>query len=201
MRILTTRMKVNGISVELPFVGWFAKALRLIPHPAIQSIFRDNDILFEYGKNLLSSTKASETSSNIFATMAAEAEKGERLTNEDVQLEASALIVAGSDTTAMTLTYLVYAVLSRPTLQRELEQEVATLGDNYTDAELEKLPLLRATIEETLRLYGAAPGSLPRMVPPGGATMGGVFLPEGTTVSTQAYSLHRDPNLFPSPYE
>ena len=45
--------------------------------------------------------------------------------------------------------------------------------------------------------YGAAPGGLPRMVPPGGADMGGYFLPEGTTVQTQAYSFHRDPELWP----
>ena len=55
----------------------------------------------------------------------------------------------------------------------------------------------REVIEETLRLYPAVPSGLPRVVPPEGATFRGVWLPGGTTVLTQAYSLHRDPVAFP----
>jgi cytochrome P450 len=36
------------------------------------------------------------------------------LSTSSVQAEASNLIVAGSDTTAMTLTYLIYAILKQP---------------------------------------------------------------------------------------
>jgi cytochrome P450 len=118
-----------------------------------------------------------------------------------VHLEASGLIIAGTDTTSVTLTYLVWAVLSQPTLQAELEHEVAALTSDYGDTDLEKLPLLNAVIEETLRLYGAAPAGLPRSVPPGGVTIDGQVIPAGTTVTTQAYTYHRDPELFPRPLE
>ncbi|KAL0254661.1 hypothetical protein SLS55_010141 [Diplodia seriata] len=111
------------------------------------------------------------------------------------------LIFAGSGTTANTLTFLNYAVLSRPALQQALEEELSTLQEGYSDADLEQLPLLNAIINETLRLYCAVPGSLPRVVPAGGATIGGYFIPEGTTVSTQAYTLHRDENLWDNAQE
>lgn len=199
MRLLVTRLKVSGISAELPFIRTMGQFLKFLPVEAFRELFSREDVLLEHGKKLLGSVRTSEESSTIFANIAAEAEKGEKLEDIDVQVEASGLIVAGTDTTAVTITYLVWAVLSRPALQHDLEQEVASLPEVYTDADLEKLPLLTAVIEETLRLYGAAPGSLPRAVPHGGAQIGGVFVPGGTTVCTQAYSIHRDPGLFPNP--
>ncbi|KAK3068759.1 hypothetical protein LTR53_013422 [Teratosphaeriaceae sp. CCFEE 6253] len=131
--------------------------------------------------------------------MMAEAGKGERLDDRDVEIEATNLIVAGTDTTAVSLTYLVYAVLSDPALQRGLVAEVSGLPETYSDANLESLPVLSAVIEETLRLYGAAPGMLPRAVPPSGIALGDFFLPPGTTATTQSYSMHRDASLFPDP--
>ena len=92
------------------------------------------------------------------------------------------MIFAGSGTTANTLTYLVYAVLQRPELHKQIEQEASQLSENFNDADLENLPILNAALQETLRLYCAVPGTLPRVVPQGGATIGGYFIPEGITV-------------------
>ncbi len=116
-----------------------------------------------------------------------------------VNLEAKNLIVAGSDTTAITLTYLTWAVLRQPDIRKTLEDEVNALGSDFTEANLEELPFLNAVIEESLRLYGAAPGTMPRQTPPGGATFCGYYIPSNTTVSTQAFTIHRDPSLFEDP--
>lgn len=201
MRTITSRISVRGIGVELPVVTAVGKVLKHIPITTIQDFFGPNDVLYEYGRKYLDSIKASETSSNIFSNIAAEGEAGEKLSMDDVHLEASGLIIAGTDTTAVTLTYLVWAVLSQPALQKELEQEVAALSDDFGETDVEKLPLLNAVIEETLRLYGAAPAGLPRSVPPGGVTIDNQVIPAGTTVTTQAYTYHRDPALFPRPLE
>lgn len=201
MRVVTTRLIVTGISVELPWIKAIAGVLTLLPIPALRDMFSPNDALYEHGRKFLHSIQASESSSNIFSNIAAEAEKGEKLSMDDVHLEASGLIIAGTDTTSTTLTYLTWAVLSRPTLQRDLEQEVSQLPGDYTDTDLEKLPLLNAVIEESLRLYGAAPSGLPRAVPPGGTSIAGHFINAGTTVTTQAYTYHRDASLFPDPDE
>ena len=60
-----------------------------------------------------------------------------------------------------------------------------------------------------MRIYGAAPSLLERVVPSraGGSVSGldedfdmmGYALPPGTVVSTQAWSMHRDAKVFPSP--
>lgn len=197
MRIVTLQMKINGVGAELPIIRVVGPILRHLPFQWAQDTFGSNDYLYAHGATFLSSIRANNSSSNIFANAAAAAEKGESIDDADVRVEAAGLLVAGTDTTAISLTYLVYAVLSQPALQRDLEAEVANLHDGYTDADLEKLPLLAAIISESLRLYGAAPGGLPRLVPQGGVDMNGYYLPEGTTVQTQAYSFHRDPELWP----
>lgn len=147
---------------------------------------------------------ANAHASNLFAKVLDQAEKpNATLTDDDIAVEAGSFMVAGTDTTSNTLTYLIWAVLSRPELQRALEDEVAGLGGGQdrtlTDARLEELPLLGAIVEETLRLYGAAPMPLPRIVPEGGVRLGEYFLPAGTNVATQAYTMHRDPEIYRDP--
>lgn len=193
---------VNGISQELPWIkaaGWL---LKYIPMGNLRNPFRDHNALQEQAGQLVESLKDGNSGTkNIFTDVAAAAEKGEKLSLKDVPVESVGLLIASTDTTAITLAFLIWAVLSRPDLRRELEDEVDTLSDEFTEADVEKLPLLNAVIEETLRLYGAAPANLPRMVPEGGATLCGYYLPQGTTVHTQAYSFHRDADFFPIPEE
>ena len=141
-------------------------------------------------------------SMNLFGQMLAASDDYEKasLTDKAVQDEAGNLIVAGSDTTAITLTYLVWAVLKQPALQLSLEEEISQLSVELSLAELEGAQLLNSIIEETLRLYGAAPGALPRTVPEQGWSINGYPIPAGTEVSTQAYTLHRDFRVFQDPH-
>lgn len=200
IRTLTKALTANGIAAELPLLRMIGKKL---PFQATNELFNTNEILSSYAKTAVRNLKSTHgnSSRNIFSNIQAAAEKGEMLQDEDVEAETMALFVAGTDTTAISLTYLVWAVLTRPELRRQVEGEVAALPEEYADADVEKLPLVNAVIEETLRLYGAAPGALPRVVPPGGRDMGGYFIPQGTCATTHAYSAHRDPDLFPQPEE
>lgn len=126
----------------------------------------------------------------------ADGQEKTEITDIAVRTEAGNLIVAGSDTTAVTLTYLIWAVLKQPQLQASLELEVSDLSPDLTSEELKNAPLLNSVLEETLRLYGAAPGALPRVVPEKGLSVCGYFIPSGIVVSTQAYTLHRDSTIF-----
>ena len=162
IEILQYAMQGGGIGAELPLVRIVGSRL---PFRSARQMFGDGSYLYDFGRVAIKNMKASHGSQNIFANMMAESEKGEYLSEEDVIAEATALIVAGTDTTAVTLTYLVWAVLSRSDLQRAVEEEVGKLKPEFNEADVEQLPLLNAVIEETLRLYGAAPGMLPRMVP------------------------------------
>lgn len=123
----------------------------------------------------------------------------EKVSFQEILVNAQAFIVAGSDTTAHSLTYLFWSVCQRPELRDALVKELRTLPEEFTEHDLRDLLFLNQCIEETLRLYSAAPAELPRIVPPGGAELGSYWLPGGTTVSAQAYTMHRDPDVFPNP--
>jgi len=45
------------------------------------------------------------------------------------------------------------------------------------------------------------PGTIPRLVPKGGITWAGHYLPEGASVSMAIRSVHDNPDLFPHPDE
>ena len=198
IRVLQAALKGGGIGAELP---WIRAILKFVPLKALQETFRGNDFLLKYGLESRQMSEASGDDRTIFASANKEAqESGGAMDELDVLTEAQNLLVAGSDTTAVTLTYLVWAVLKHPYWQTELEREVGALPESYGEGDLETLPILNAIIEETLRLYGAAPGGLPRIVPRGGTQLGQYMVPEGTIVTTQSYTLHRDPTQFPDPY-
>ncbi|KAH9922031.1 cytochrome P450 [Amylocystis lapponica] len=106
--------------------------------------------------------------------------------------------VAGIDTTGDALCFLLHH-LSLPSslaIQEKLRHElVECAGDPIDD-----LPYLEAVVKEGLRCFTPIPMSLPRKVPHGGSVIDGVYLPEDTIVSCQAYTLHRfDTAVFPNP--
>ncbi|KAF2712854.1 cytochrome protein [Pleomassaria siparia CBS 279.74] len=123
----------------------------------------------------------------------------EGLSQEEIVNSAEVYIIAGSDTTAHTLTYLIWAVCRDREVKRRLVEEVAGLEEAYTNEDLKRLLYLGQVLDETLRLFCAAPSGLPRDVPDGGCDVDGYWMPGGTTVSTQAYSMHRDTAIFPEP--
>lgn len=113
--------------------------------------------------------------------------------------EAQNILIAGTDTTVVSLTYLIWVILKHPDINVKLQAELATLPEGWSIDNLTELPFLNKIVNEALRLWGAGPGSLPRQVPPGGAHLGGHYIPSGFEVSTQAWSLHHNGDIFPDP--
>lgn len=116
----------------------------------------------------------------------------------DVAAECLDHMAAGIDTTGDGLCFLMWE-LSQPSsmrYQRRLQDELRA----NPGAGLDRLPFLEAVIMEALRVFPPIPMSLPRHVPRGGRAIDGYFLPQGTIVSCQAYSVHRiDQAVFPDP--
>lgn len=125
-------------------------------------------------------------------------EKGTVLDRVDMAAECLDHMAAGIDTTGDALCFLMWE-LSQPRslqYQHRLQEEM----QKGRDAPLDELPFLDAIINEGLRCFPAIPMSLPRIVPAGGRTIDGYFFPENTTVSCQAFSMHRINNdVFPEP--
>ncbi len=77
--------------------------------------------------------------------------------------EAATIFMAGHETTATTLTWAWYCLANAPWVSEAVHQEIeAACGDRSpTLADLPQLPMCRAVIQETLRLYPPVP-LLPR---------------------------------------
>lgn len=132
-------------------------------------------------------------------------------------------LLAGHETSGITLIYLMHELSRQPSLQVKLREELLTLSPPLTypktysanpstevDASncptnprsIDALPLLDAMLQETLRLYAPAPGPLPRVTPFSSTPTtieGHHNIPGGVRISSSAYSLHRNAGVFPEP--
>ncbi|GJC87166.1 cytochrome P450 monooxygenase hmp1 [Colletotrichum liriopes] len=114
---------------------------------------------------------------------------------------AMGLTLAGYQTTATTLAATFYHILRYPDaysrLCAELRSNIAGEGD-ITGERLAKLPFLNACIRETLRLLPPANGKTAQRTAPS-CTIAGLYIPAGTTVSADLYTIQRSPENFADP--
>lgn len=108
----------------------------------------------------------------------------EPLADNDIIIEITNLIFAGTDTTGNTFSYMFWELAKNPEWQGRLRDELSTIQfDNVPDyQDVMKLPVLDALIHETLRFWPASPASLPRVTPKGGRTIDGVKVPENVSI-------------------
>ena len=115
-------------------------------------------------EQVIADRKAGKTGGNgkvdmLDLLMQAVDEKGVRLTDAEVRDEAMVLVLAGHETTANLVSYLLWKLMTTPQLWQECRQEVLSVCGMQppTAAQLKELPVLDAVINETLRLYPPVP--------------------------------------------
>ncbi|KAG8865168.1 hypothetical protein FRB96_000057 [Tulasnella sp. 330] len=134
----------------------------------------------------------------------------DKLSDADILSEAMAHTIAGVETSSTTLTYMMYNLARYPAILAQLREEIDPLMHGEEGRHqipdilvLNNLPYLNAFYKESMRLYGAVPSMLERVVPPAldgkDFVVKGFKIKPGTIVATQGYTLHRDPTVFPEP--
>jgi cytochrome P450 len=101
-----------------------------------------------------------------------------------IQINASTLIIAGSETTATLLSGVTYLLLANPSTLEKLTDEVRTTfksDDEITLTSVGNLTYMLACLNEAMRRYPPVPIGLPRAVPKGGATIAGLAVPENVS--------------------
>jgi cytochrome P450 len=117
-----------------------------------------------------------------------------------VRDECMTAFLAGHETAAATLTWWAWCMAANPAAQAAARQEVRSVLQGRAPAaeDLPALAYLTQTLQETLRLYPAAPVLLTRRsVRP--ITLGGWQLPSRTLFTVPVHLLHHDPRWFPDP--
>jgi cytochrome P450 len=106
-------------------------------------------------------------------------------------------LIAGSDTTAISLRAMFYYLLKNPASLSRLRAEIGTARSNPVSwAEAREMKYLDACIKEALRLHPAVGLPLERVVPPGGMEISGRHFEGGTIVGISAWIVQRDKGVY-----
>ncbi|KIW79074.1 hypothetical protein Z517_08914 [Fonsecaea pedrosoi CBS 271.37] len=134
----------------------------------------------------------------------------------EIVAEVSIMLNAGSVTTAIAITNVMFQLLKNPKCLRKVREEIdaaldadeiedcASTSGYYEDGviaydRLKHLPYLRACLDESLRLFPPTVHGLLRLTPPEGMRIVDDFVAGGVSVMMSALTAHRNPNIFPSP--
>ncbi|ORZ15313.1 cytochrome P450 [Absidia repens] len=189
-------------SCDTTFLSWFPQRAQLHQHLTqflgmLQSVIdekraAENDNRDEKDRDLL--TLMLDSNQNETTAMSDE----ELLTNLCV------FFLAGHDTTAYSLTFMIYELAVNQDIQEKARKEaIDILGDEASDIlptidQMKKMTYINAVIKETLRLHNPAVNSNPREVSQD-CHLNGIFIPKGSLVTADILDMHRNPAVWNSP--
>jgi cytochrome P450 len=126
-------------------------------------------------------------------------EAGHGMNDRQLRDEVLTLLLAGHDTTALTLTWALVMLAKHPSVVDRVDQEIrAALGDRPPTADdTRQLSYIEHVIAETLRMYPPAWAIGREAVR--ATEVGGQRVARGTTVLISPWVLHRDPRFWDEP--
>lgn len=119
----------------------------------------------------------------------ARTDDGDRLSEAEIRADLITLVLAGHETTATTLAWLVDLLLHHPDTLARVRAESRSGDTRYTEA----------AISETLRLWPAAP--ITGRMTTGRYRLGDYILDPGTRIVLLLDVINRDPVTYPAPAE
>ncbi|KAJ2140257.1 hypothetical protein IW142_005489 [Coemansia sp. RSA 564] len=126
-----------------------------------------------------------------------------KMTRSQITAENIVFLVAGTDTTALTLTWTIHYLMLYPSVYQKAVNEVRgkfARDHLITYAEGKaQLPYIEAVIYEALRIRAVSGTALPRVVPACGATFQGHFLPAGTQINVNIAGANHHQETWESP--
>ena len=201
-----TRADEIGDLFERPQAYLESPALRQLPHPfpftARSRVRADRRMLDSIIDAEIATLRQSEADDplDILGTLVG----GVTLTDHEIRDQVVTLIGAGYNTTAASLSWMLWRAVLEPGTWKSLRaeaDEVLGLPDTDTSAAdfatLGRLELAERVMRETLRLHPAGV-----VAPREAATdvrLGGRVIPKGTLILWSAYLAGRDPQAWPDP--
>ena len=123
---------------------------------------------------------------------------GASMSERQLRDEVMTLFIAGHETTANALAWMLYLVSQHPDVEARLMREIATLkGKPPTMQDLPQLPYSERVLKEVMRLYPPAGGATRE--PIHDIELGGFHMPKGSSIAISTYTMHRNPKYFAEP--
>ncbi|RYQ80761.1 hypothetical protein Ahy_Scaffold1g106952 isoform I [Arachis hypogaea] len=110
------------------------------------------------------------------------------------------MLLAGTDTSSVTLEWAMSNLLNHPEIIKKARKEIETqIGEDRivdeSDITNTRLPYLQNIVNETFRLHPAAPLLVPHYSSED-CTLEGYKVPQNTIVLVNAWAIHRDPKVW-----
>lgn len=175
--------------------------LRHLPVPALMRVKRAVRELDEIVNRIIRERRASgqDTGDLLSMLVAARDEDGSDMTDRQLRDEILTFLLAGHETTAVSLSWTWYLLSEHPEVEQKLRQELSLVLGGRT-AQLEDLPRLPYTdkvVKESMRLYPPA-WSLARSTVKE-IELSGYRIPVGSNLVMSQWIVHRDPRFFEQP--
>lgn len=179
-----------------PAVAWFPYDLPGSPYRRLLRTIRGLDAELQ---KIIDQRREGTGTDLLGHLLALRDDRGNPMPDDELVGHLTTLIVAGHETTSNSLAWALFLLAQHPSVLEELAAELAdVVGDAApTVADLDRLPVLSATVKETLRLL--PPGPNTARITSAATELGGYPLAQGTVVVTSKYVTHRDPELYPDP--
>ncbi|KAI1761555.1 cytochrome P450 [Hypoxylon sp. FL1150] len=124
------------------------------------------------------------------------------LSRRECELELAVQVPAGSETSTTAIRGIMLYLVSAPSVYRKLQQEISTgiehglISEPISQEEAKRMPYLQAVIHEGIRMVPPATTGFPKKVPEGGDIICGKFVPAGTDVFVNMWSMMRNREVF-----
>ncbi|MBS2016280.1 MAG: cytochrome P450 [Deltaproteobacteria bacterium] len=184
--------RFSGIGIYMPLALPLPGNLR-----AKKAIEQLDDIVYGIIRERRRTGDKGDLLSMLIAATSDEGEGG--MDDKQLRDEAMTLLLAGHETTALTLGFALHLLAEHPEVQETLVREIDdVLGDRpATAADLPRLKYAEAVVRESMRLYPPAWALGREAIEP--CTIGGYAIAPGTQLWVAQWVVHRDARWFPEP--
>ncbi|KAI1179470.1 isotrichodermin C-15 hydroxylase [Nemania sp. FL0916] len=189
----------GAVTVAMTYVG-LSELVQLLFHVGSFSIKQ----VRKYTDEMLKSRLAMEKSRDDLFEGLVKRRQEWNLSFDKLSATAFILVLAGSETTATTLSGATYLLLAHPEILEKLKHEVRSSFESSSQININTVGSLKymlAILNETLRMYPPVTAGLVRKVPKGGAQIAGHYTPEGTMVEVQQWSANHSKENWADPWE
>jgi len=182
-------------------VPWLGPLFKLLPVPKDKK--QDTLAFYSFAKDRFNKRKAKGTDrADVFSYLLdRDDESGKVLRPKEVEAESRIVIIAGANSTGLSLAFCGFHLFTNPKTYKKLRQEVDSIWDGVSPIDgltlgPDRAPYLNACIWESLRLKPPGPNGMQRRTPANGHMVAGKWIPPETQLSVHAWTMQRDERFY-----
>ncbi|EDO33559.1 predicted protein [Nematostella vectensis] len=195
----TTRRVIVTLLFLMPFKNYIFKAFPSLVIGNFEGLLEMTKMIVEVKKSNLHNE--AKDMLDLMLSAAANENTSKKLSDMEVLAQSLIFLIAGYETTNITLSFVAYSLATNPEVQEKLQREIDSVWTEEDEMPsydtVHNLPYLDMVISETLRLY--PPGFVASRECTQDCVIKGYRFRKGLPIFIDAYSMHHDPEFWTDP--